>query len=147
MRSHGILTLHTIGVHYNYAEVPIGPWLIRCCTLGAIISIGWCIELRLFPSLSDGGSVPAECQYPGMGGVLLAGHDRAGLSGLWEIIESWVRAVHPVGVMYLGSQGDIWDAKGYGCGTHGALLSGRCWWWCVRCAGGDSVGIGDGVPE
>ncbi len=36
-----------------------------------------------------------------------------GLSGLWEIIESWVAsALHPeLGVTYLGSQGDVWDAQ------------------------------------
>ena len=36
-----------------------------------------------------------------------------GLSGFWEIIESWVAsAVHPeLGIAYLGSQGDIWDAQ------------------------------------
>lgn len=36
-----------------------------------------------------------------------------GLSGLWEIVESWVaRAVHPeAGITYLGSQADIWDAQ------------------------------------
>jgi putative membrane protein len=36
-----------------------------------------------------------------------------GLSGLWEIIESWVaRIVQPeLGINYLGSQGDVWDAQ------------------------------------
>ncbi len=49
-----------------------------------------------------------------------------GLSGLWEIIESWVaRAVHPeLGVTYLGSQGDVWDAqKDMAAALYGALLS------------------------
>jgi putative membrane protein len=48
-----------------------------------------------------------------------------GLSGLWEIIESWVAsAVHPeLGVTYLGSQGDIWDAqKDMAAALYGALL-------------------------
>jgi len=48
-----------------------------------------------------------------------------GLSGLWEIIESWVaRAVHPeLGVTYLGSQGDIWDAqKDMAAALYGSLL-------------------------
>ncbi len=48
-----------------------------------------------------------------------------GLSGLWEIIESWVAsAVHPeLGVTYLGSQGDIWDAqKDMAAAFYGALL-------------------------
>jgi putative membrane protein len=49
-----------------------------------------------------------------------------GLSGLWEIIESWVaRAVHPeLGVTYFGSQGDIWDAqKDMAAALYGSLLS------------------------
>ena len=48
-----------------------------------------------------------------------------GLSGLWEIIESWVAgAVHPeLGITYLGSQGDIWDAqKDIAAALYGALL-------------------------
>ena len=48
-----------------------------------------------------------------------------GLSGLWEIIESWVAgAVHPeLGITYLGSQGDIWDAqKDMAAAFYGALL-------------------------
>ena len=49
-----------------------------------------------------------------------------GLSGLWEIIESRVAsAVHPeLGVTYLGSQGDIWDAQNdMAAALYGALLS------------------------
>jgi len=48
-----------------------------------------------------------------------------GLSGLWEIIESWVaRTVHPeLGMIYLGSQGDVWDAqKDMASAMYGALL-------------------------
>ena len=48
-----------------------------------------------------------------------------GLSGLWEIMESWVaRAVHPeLGLTYLGSQGDVWDAqKDMAAALYGALL-------------------------
>ena len=48
-----------------------------------------------------------------------------GLSGLWEIIESWVaRMVHPeLGITYLGSQGDVWDAqKDMAAALYGSLL-------------------------
>jgi hypothetical protein len=48
-----------------------------------------------------------------------------GLSGLWEIIESWVAGVvHPeLGITYLGSQGDVWDAqKDMAAALYGALL-------------------------
>ena len=48
-----------------------------------------------------------------------------GLSGLWEIIESWVAStLHPeLGVTYLGSQGDVWDAqKDIAAALYGALI-------------------------
>ena len=48
-----------------------------------------------------------------------------GLSGLWEIIEAWVAsAIHPeLGITYLGSQGDIWDAqKDMAAALYGAVI-------------------------
>jgi putative membrane protein len=48
-----------------------------------------------------------------------------GLSGLWEILESWVaQTVSPEqGIEYLGSQGDIWDAQqDIAAALYGALL-------------------------
>ena len=61
------------------------------------------------------------------------------------------RAVHPeLGVTYLGSQGDIWDAQtDNGCGTLRRRLAFDDAVVVVRALrkGGDGVGIGDGVPE
>ena len=58
-----------------------------------------------FPAYPMEWSVPAECQYPGMGGVLLAGHDRAWTGAGQGNIESLGGACRArVGVMYLGSQ-------------------------------------------
>ena len=36
-----------------------------------------------------------------------------GLSGLWEILESWVARIFKpeLGLTFLGSQGDVWDAQ------------------------------------
>jgi len=48
-----------------------------------------------------------------------------GLSGLWEIIESWVaQTFHPeLGLAYLGSQGDVWDSqKDMASALYGALV-------------------------
>jgi putative membrane protein len=89
------LTLHTVGVRYTYAQVPAGAWLEQTVPLR-----GWL--LYYLPVMT----------------VL-------GLSGLWEIIESWVaRVVHPeLGITYLGSQGDVWDAqKDMAAAMYGALL-------------------------
>jgi putative membrane protein len=48
------------------------------------------------------------------------------MSGLWEIIESWVaRAARPdLGLAVLGSQGDVWDAqKDMTAAFYGSLLA------------------------
>lgn len=120
------LSLHTIGVHYTYAEVPIGVWMDQALHLGrnhfdrlVHFSFGFLLA------------------YPMEEAFRLLAHARGwvlyylpvmtvlGLSGLWEIIESWVAgAVHPeLGITYLGSQGDIWDAqKDMAAAFYGALL-------------------------
>ena len=48
-----------------------------------------------------------------------------GLSGFWEILESWVaRTFKPdLGLTFLGSQGDVWDAqKDMTAALYGSLL-------------------------
>ena len=120
------LSLHTIGVHYTYAQVPIGAWMDQALHLGrnhfdrvVHFSFGFLLA------------------YPMEEAFRLLAHARGwvlyylpvmtvlGLSGLWEIIEFWVAdAVHPeLGIAYLGSQGDIWDAqKDIAAAFYGALL-------------------------
>ena len=122
----GFLTLHSIGVHYTYAQTPVGAWLDQMLHLGrnhfdrvVHFSFGFLLA------------------YPMEEAFRLLGHARGwvlyylpvitvlGLSGLWEIIESWVaRAVHPeLGITYLGSQGDLWDAqKDMAAAFYGSLL-------------------------
>ena len=120
------LSLHTIGVHYTYAQVPIGAWMDQALHLGrnhfdrvVHFSFGFLLA------------------YPMEEAFRLLAHARGwvlyylpvmtilGLSGLWEIVESWVAgAVHPeLGITYLGSQGDIWDAqKDMAAALYGAML-------------------------
>ena len=120
------LSLHTIGVHYTYAEVPIGVWMDQSLHLGrnhfdrvVHFSFGFLLA------------------YPMEEAFRLLAHARGwllyylpvmtvlGLSGLWEILESWVASsVHPeLGITYLGSQGDVWDAqKDMAAAFYGALL-------------------------
>jgi len=120
------LSLHTIGVHYTYAEVPIGAWMDQSLHLGrnhfdrvVHFSFGFLLA------------------YPMEEAFRLLAHARGwllyylpvmtvlGLSGLWEILESWVASsVHPeLGITYLGSQGDLWDAqKDMAAAFYGALL-------------------------
>lgn len=120
------LTLHTIGVHYTYSEVPAGAWLDGVLHLGRnhfdrIVHFSFGFLLA----------------YPMEEAFRLLGHARGwvlyylpvitvlGLSGLWEIIEAWVtQAIHPeLGPAYLGAQGDIWDAqKDMAAAMYGSLL-------------------------
>jgi putative membrane protein len=108
------LTLHTIGVHYTYAKVPAGVWLDQVLHIGrnhydriVHFSFGFFLTYPIEELFRLTGSLRGWLLY------YLSVMTILGLSGLWEIIESWVaRAVHPeLGITYLGSQGDIWDAQ------------------------------------
>jgi putative membrane protein len=120
------LTLHTIGVHYTYAEVPVGVWLDQMLHLGrnhfdriVHFSFGFFLAYPMEELFRLSTSISGWVVY------YLPVMTVLGLSGLWEIIESWVAtAVHPEqGIAYLGSQGDIWDAqKDMAAALYGALL-------------------------
>ncbi len=120
------LTLHTIGVHYTYAGVPVGAWLQQALDLNrnhfdriVHFSFGFLLAYPMEELFRVGGGVRGWLSY------YLPVMTVLGLSGLWEIIESWVAgAVHPeLGITYLGSQGDIWDAqKDMAAALYGAVL-------------------------
>lgn len=120
------LTLHTVGVHYTYAEVPVGVWLQRALDLNrnhfdrmVHFSFGFLLAYPMEELFRLSGVVRGWLVY------YLPVMTVLGLSGLWEIIESWVaNSVHPdLGITYLGSQGDIWDAqKDMAAALYGALL-------------------------
>lgn len=120
------LTLHTIGVHYTYAEMPMGDRLNRALHMGrnhydrvVHFSFGFFLTYPLEELFRLIGTLRGWLVY------YLPVITILGLSGLWEIIESWVaRIVHPnLGLTYLGSQGDIWDAqKDMTAALYGSLL-------------------------
>ncbi|MBD0316596.1 MAG: DUF2238 domain-containing protein [Nitrospiraceae bacterium] len=120
------LTLHTVGVHYTYAEVPVGAWLQQALDLNRNHFdriVHFCFGFLLVYPIEELFRVVAGVR----GWVLayLSVMTVLGLSGLWEIIESWVAgAVHPeLGITYLGSQGDMWDAqKDMAAALYGALI-------------------------
>ncbi|HKR78605.1 MAG TPA: DUF2238 domain-containing protein [Nitrospira sp.] len=122
----GFLTLHMIGVRYTYAEVPAGAWLEQTLPLGRNQYdriVHFCFGFLLTYPIEELFRLTA----PLRGWLLyyLPVMTVLGLSGLWEIVESWVaRAVHPeLGITYLGSQGDVWDAqKDMAAAMYGALL-------------------------
>lgn len=108
------LTLHLTGAHYTYAQTPFGQWLEEAFALSRNPFdriVHFCFGLLLTYPLLE-----AFVRLAGAGGMLasyLAFMTPLGLSGLWEVLESWVaRVVSPeLGDAYLGSQGDIWDAQ------------------------------------
>jgi putative membrane protein len=108
------LTLHTIGAHYTYAKVPLGFWLDGALHLHrnhfdriVHFSFGFLMTYPLRELFME------LFRVRGMLLHYLAIITPLGLSGLWEILESWfARAVRPeLGQAALGSQGDIWDAQ------------------------------------
>jgi putative membrane protein len=129
------LSLHTLGSHYTYAEVPYDDWA-RALTGRSISEVlGW--ERNHFDRF-------VHFAY----GALLASPIReilvrfAGVRSLWsyylplavtastsadyELIE-WVAALvfgGDLGMAYLGTQGDVWDAqKDMALAASGALLA------------------------
>jgi putative membrane protein len=120
------LTLHMVGVRYTYAEVPIGHWFDQALHLDrnhfdrlVHFSFGFLMAYPIEEAFRLVARVRGWLLY------YLPAMTILGLSGLWEIIESWVaQVVHPeLGLAYLGSQGDVWDAqKDMAAALYGALL-------------------------
>jgi len=108
------LSLHTVGVHYAYAQVPLGNWMEATVDTGRNHYdrlVHFCFGFLLVYPIEKLFRLTASVR--GWMAYYLPVVTILGLSGLWEIIESWVaRAVHPeLGITYLGSQGDVWDAQ------------------------------------
>jgi putative membrane protein len=120
------MALHSVGAHYTYAEVPFGFWLQDQFDLSR----------NHFDRLVHF-SFGLLLAYPIREVFLRVAHTRGfwayylpldvtlAFSGLYEIIE-WFAAslTNPeLGVAYLGTQGDQWDAqKDMGLAAFGALV-------------------------
>jgi putative membrane protein len=108
------MTLHAVGAHYTYAEVPFGFWLKDLLSLSRnpfdrIVHFAYGL-LLVYPVrelLMRLAGVRGLWSYALPASAILA------QSGLFEIIESVVAAlVSPdLGSIYLGTQGDEWDAQ------------------------------------
>lgn len=108
------LTLHTIGTHYTYAQMPAGAWLEGVMHFGRNHYdrlVHFCFGFLLAYPVEE--LFRLATRVRGWLLYYLPVMTILGLSGLWEIIESWVaRSVQPeAGMTYLGSQGDVWDAR------------------------------------
>lgn len=121
------LTLHTIGAHYTYAEVPFGFWLKD--SLGLSRNPFDRIVHFAFGALLAHPLREIHMRLAGVRGFwsyYLPASGILALSGLFEVIEAVVAIlVSPeLGTLYLGTQGDEWDAqKDMTAAFTGALLA------------------------
>lgn len=108
------LTLHAVGAHYTYSEVPFGFWLQQTCGLSRnpfdrLVHFAYGL-LLVYPLrellIRLAGVAGFWSYYLPVSGMLAQ-------SGLFEIIEGVVaQVVSPeLGTAYLGMQGDEWDAQ------------------------------------
>ena len=108
------LTLHAIGAHYTYAEVPFGFWLQHSFGLSrnpfdrlVHFAYGFLLVYPLRELLMRlAGTKGFWSYYLGVSGILAQ-------SGFFELTEAVVaQTVSPeLGTAYLGTQGDEWDAQ------------------------------------
>lgn len=124
------LIFHTIGAHYTYAEVPVGFWLQRTLDLSrnpfdriAHFAYGLLLVYPLRELLVRLAGVKGLWSYYLPASGILA------QSGLFEVIEAFVAMIvsPELGSMYLGTQGDEWDAqKDMAAAFVGSLLTMVC---------------------
>jgi putative membrane protein len=108
------MTLHAVGAHYTYAEVPVGFWLKDILSLSrnpfdriVHFAFGFLLVYPLKELLIRTGHVGGFWSvYLPVSGILAQ-------SGFFELVEALVaQAVDPdLGAAYLGTQGDEWDAQ------------------------------------
>ena len=116
------LCLHTLGAHYTYAEVPYDRWWESISGTGFNSLVGW--ERNNFDRVVHF-SYGLLIAYPirelflriagvrGFWGYFLPLDLTMSSSALFELIEWFVAEVFggDLGVAYLGTQGDVWDAQ------------------------------------
>jgi putative membrane protein len=130
------LVLHEIGAHYTYSEVPYDRWAEALT--GASVSATFGLARNHFDRLVHFSygllflraiyELQAHAVAPRVarGWVYLTTFCvMLGLSASYELIEAGAAFVfgRDLGIAYLGTQGDVWDAqKDMGCAAAGALL-------------------------
>jgi putative membrane protein len=131
------LTLHTVGSHYTYSEVPLGDLFRDAYGLSRnhydrVIHLSF--GLLLLKPMAE----VVSARAPGLSGVksLWVGFTaNVCASGLYEILEWLVASIADpaAGVAYLGMQGDVWDSQkdmALACG--GALIAAAAESWRLR---------------
>jgi putative membrane protein len=121
------LTLHLVGAHHTYSETPFGFWLQHALDLErnhydriVHFSFGMLIGYPLQEWLVRVTRVRRGWAY------LLTLIVVLGFSGFYEALEGLVAVVvsPELGMAYLGTQGDVWDAqKDTGLAFAGAIIA------------------------
>ena len=121
------LVLHAFGAHYTYAEVPLGFWLRDWFELSrnpfdrlAHFAYGALLAYPIRELLVREASVKGWWSYALPVCIVLA------QSGFFEVVEAIVAMIvsPDLGSVYLGTQGDEWDAQhDMGAACVGALLA------------------------
>jgi putative membrane protein len=130
------MTLHSIGAHYSYAQVPFGTWAQTIFhqsrnNYDRLVHFSFGLMLaypvrEIFLRVANAKGfwayyLPLDC--------ILA------FSAMYEIMESWfARIISPdLGDAWLGTQGDIWDAqKDMTSALLGASICMLITWWATR---------------
>lgn len=108
------MTLHIIGSHYTYAEVPFGFWMQHFFELGrnhydriVHFSFGLLFAYPMREMIKRIGNSKGVWSYYIPVEFVLA------FSAIYEIIEWAIAVIYggDLGIAYLGSQGDVWDAQ------------------------------------
>lgn len=108
------LTLHLVGAHYTYSEVPAGFWVQEAFGLSrnhydrvVHFLFGLLLAYPIREVLIRAAGVRVAWSYP------LAVMCVLGFSGFYEALEGLVAMIvsPELGAAYLGTQGDEWDAQ------------------------------------
>jgi putative membrane protein len=116
------LTIHAIGAHYTYAEVPYDAWMLSLTGRSLTDRFGWSRNhfdrlghlayglLLVFPIREVFTRV---ARVSGFWSYFLPFDLTVSTSSLYELVEWAVALVFggDLGVAYLGTQGDPWDAQ------------------------------------
>lgn len=117
-----LFVIHTIGTHYTYSETPYDTFIANVTGISINTTFGWernhydrfvhlmygvCLAIPIADTITQ------QLKTKLFTSRFLAFHLVLSTSALYELIE-WIAALlfgGDLGMMYLGTQGDIWDAQ------------------------------------
>ena len=108
------MILHIIGTHYTYSEVPFGYWMSSLFDVSrnhydriVHFSFGFLLAYPLREIFFRIG------KSRGFWGIYIPVEFVLAFSAIYELLEWWIAVLFggDLGVAYLGTQGDVWDAQ------------------------------------